>query len=496
MKKLILFSVFSLAFITGKAQVKSFTTDINDSFYNNFQSFSLRQTSDGGYIQTGYVPLSQTIGNIYLIKLDAYGKKRWYHIITDTFLEDSRTIRQTADGGFAIGGSTDKNGNFDFLLDKFDSAGNLLWSKTYGTANNVYAISMQLTKDGGYIIAGYSESSNTSFSTFDLGYVVKINSKGNTTWTMTFDDTTNQSRAYSISQTSDGGYIVGGYKVIDTLYNYVYILKIDSNGKKTWDKTYGDPSHVFDFVLFSIIQAKDGSYIATGKREVDSTSGSSSNVFVFKANSNGDSLWLKAYAGDSSAGRDITQAKDGEYVVTGANSVGINDEVYLLKMSSSGIKRWEKNLPTVTDGTGSSIMQTTDGGYALSGYQIINSDYFGALAIKTDTSGNVPGPVDTLYVPDNNSVNTGISQSNINPESIITLYPNPFNTQTTIYVKNITLQQASLSIYSLDGKEINQVENISGNQIYINRNNLSNGVYLYRLVNNGQVISTGKIIVE
>ena len=138
-------------------------------------------------------------------------------------------------------------------------------------------------------------------------------------------------------------------------------------------------------------------------------------------------------------------------------------------------------------------MQTTDRGYAICGTQVVNQIYTGALAIKTDTSGNVYGAVDTLNIM--NSTTTGV-EAKISPEQAIILYPNPFTYFTTIYIKNGNLQKASLSIYSVDGKEINRIDNINGNQIIIDRKNLSAGMYFYRLINSGQVISAGKLIAE
>ena len=495
MKKKISFFILLLASLAGQAQVKTFTTDINDSLQHSFQAISMRQTYDGGYVETGYISMSQSLSNIFLVKLSPSGKKEWFRILSDSAINYIYSVRQTPDRGYVIAGGPYFNGNFKVLLDKFDSAGNLLWSKNYGGAYNESAFDLQLTKDGGFIMAGYFQTINSVFSTFNHGYVIKTDSKGDTLWTVTFGDSLHQAVANCVAQTSDGGYIIGGFKVIDTFYDYNYILKIDSAGKKIWEKTYGDATGTYDYLVNSIIQSKDGNYYATGAKALDATFGYGgiSNLYVFKLNPNGDSLWQKYYANDSSSGRDIIQAADGELVVTGGNNIGMNNNVYIAKISSSGILRWEKNLPTVPNGYGTSIMQTTDRGYAICGTQVVNQIYTGALAIKTDTSGNVYGAVDTLNIM--NSTTTGV-EAKISPEQAIILYPNPFTYFTTIYIKNGNLQKASLSIYSVDGKEINRIDNINGNQIIIDRKNLSAGMYFYRLINSGQVISAGKLIAE
>ncbi len=524
MKKLLLLLPLLVATCFGYAQVRTtFTVDINDDINDSniisVSAYSMRQTTDGGYIEAGNIEQSYGLQNICLLKLDAYGKKQWLKIIYTTGVDNAWTIRQTPDGGYAVAGSTNRSGNYNMLLDKFDSSGNLIWSKTYnvpGITDTTDAQWLELTKDGGYIMTGYYQITLNG-NAYNLGYIVKTDSKGDTAWTQKFGDDKHETFGNCISPAKDGGYIVGGYEVIDTIY-YIYLLKLNSVGGKVWEKTYGDGSGTYDYLLWSVVQTRDGNYIATGSTDsVEDGNSGITHFWILKTDSTGDSTWEHAYAHDSSGGTGITEAADGDYVACGSINIGMNNYYgYIVKVTPAGVIDWQQNLTAAASGSGVSIQQTTDGGYDLSAVQTITGLGYhnGALAIKTDSNGNVSVTIDTLNIVNgdttiangiggsvtwsngDSSNLTGISVNNINPGQIITLYPNPFSTQTTIYVKGTSLQNALLSIYDVSGKEVNRIEKISSNLIIIDRNNLNNGTYFYRLVNNGQVVNIGKIIVE
>ncbi|MEP7170786.1 MAG: T9SS type A sorting domain-containing protein, partial [Bacteroidota bacterium] len=166
---------------------------------------------------------------------------------------------------------------------KTDSSGNLLWSKTFGGTGDDEGRSVQQTTDGGYIISGYKEK-GSAFIDLDI-YLIKTDSNGNLLWSKTIGGTGDEI-GFSVQQTTDGGYIVLGitYSVgaggLD-----VYLIKTDDNGNSLWTKTFGGTN---DDWAGSVQQTTDGGYIITGYTQ-NFGSGGYSDVYLIKTDSLGNS---------------------------------------------------------------------------------------------------------------------------------------------------------------------------------------------------------------
>ncbi len=232
------------------------------------------------------------------------------------------------------------------------------WIKTYGGNERDGIKCIQQTMDGGYIAAGLTES----FAPASLIYiwVLKFDANGNVSWQKTYHYGGWLNDAYSIQQTKDGGYILGGHCM--SLDYGSLILKLDGNGNIVWQKTY---SHVIQ--VKSVQQTADGGYIAGA----DSHDG----IMVLKLDSNGDVNWQKAFrVDDDNQIVAIQITEEGGYVVVGF------DPVLVSKLDSSGNIIWQK---TYGEGIITSIQQTSDGGYVLAG------SYGGdGLLMKLDGNGN------------------------------------------------------------------------------------------------------------
>ncbi len=182
---------------------KTFGTFLTDTGYY------VQQTSDGGYFVLGY---SSAVGTdfVWLIKTDAYGDTLWTKRFDGGVYQDAvSSAQQTADGGYIITGITNSfgAGETDVWLIKTDAYGDTLWTKTFGGIESDGAFSVQQTTDGGYIIAGWTIS--YAVGDYDV-WLIKTNASGDTLWTKNFGGT-NEDRAYSVQQTTDGGYIVAGW---------------------------------------------------------------------------------------------------------------------------------------------------------------------------------------------------------------------------------------------------------------------------------------------
>lgn len=243
----------------------------------NFEAISsIKQTTDGGYIMAGL----STIGsnNCYLIKSDSNGTVLWAKTYGGIAKDEASSVQETNDGGYIITGQTNSfgTGASDCLLIKTDVNGNILWSKTYGGISSDYANSVQQTLDGGFIIAGVTQSYGAG-STDCL--VIKTDSNGNIFWSKTYG-TVNTNNANYIEQTNDGGYIIVGSNDYD-----VYLIKTKSNGEPVWTKSYGGSGYD---VGISVHQTADGGYIIGGWKS-DSVSFQNIDFYLIKTDSNGNS---------------------------------------------------------------------------------------------------------------------------------------------------------------------------------------------------------------
>ena len=208
---------------------------------------------DMGYIVAGSSGL-----DVYLIKTDPNGNQEWQKTFGGGVRGWGRCVQQTMDGGYIIIGSIFVIGYSDVCLIKTDANGNQEWEKSFGGSRYDHGSSVQQTSDGGYIIAGTTQS-------FGAGspdvYLIKTDSAGNLIWQKSFGGSATDS-GDSVQQTTDGGFIIAGSTYSFGAGRYdVYLIKTDPNGNLLWQKTFGGSG---DDQGNSVQQTTDGGYIITG----------------------------------------------------------------------------------------------------------------------------------------------------------------------------------------------------------------------------------------
>jgi hypothetical protein len=353
---------------------------------NDYHS-SAQQTSDGGYIVAGGTySFGAGSQDLWLLKLDESGKAAWQKTYGGTGDEYTSFIQQTADGGYIVAGGTRTFGAGldDAWVMKLDASGDITWQKTYGTTESDYVTFVQQTADGGYIVAGSTNSSGAG--NYDT-WLLKLDGSGNVSWQITYGGTL-ADWANSIQQTADGGYIVaGGTRSFGVGNQDFWLLKLDVSGNVTWEKAYGGTEN--DDTSF-VRQTADGGYIVTGWTY--SFGAGNRDIWVLKLDSAGNIAWQKAYGGAASDyAYSVQQTSEGGYVVAGGTysfGKGQND-AWLLKLDASGNVAWEKTYGGPGGDTAYAVQPTSDGGYFMAG----NNTSFGAgftdlWVLKLDENGS------------------------------------------------------------------------------------------------------------
>ena len=434
MKKLLL-SFFIFAFIFSSAQnplVKQWDYRYGGTDDDKLTWFL--QTPDGGYILVGQSSSvisgdkSQTTkGGVdyWIVKIDAAGIKQWDKDIGGTSTDFLNAVALTSDGGYILGGCSwsgiggDKtqamHGNGDYWIVKTDSLGTVQWDKDFGGTGLDDLYSIQQTSDGGYILGGRSGSGIGGDKTqatqgYDDYWIVKTDSLGIKQWDKDFGGDTTEF-FYSIQQTSDGGYILGGYshsgiggdktQASQGGRDY-WMVKTDPLGIKQWDKDFGGAE--MDW-FFGLTQTRDDGYILAGS-SYSGISGDKTepvwgidDFWIVKTDASGNKQWDKDYGGldiDDYMGN-ISQTDDGGYLFSGNSYSGIggdksesnlgNSQAWVLKTDSLGVKQWDKTLHTIPDGKlRAYCIQTKEGCYA-----IAKPSYGSAAGDKTQTHWGISG---------------------------------------------------------------------------------------------------------
>ncbi|MEO8150571.1 MAG: PKD domain-containing protein [Bacteroidia bacterium] len=378
---------------------------------------SFQQTTDLGYILGGYSDSkkggdksqgSWGISDYWVVKIDSLGIKQWDRRFGGNAGDFMSSLQQTVDGGYILGGWSASNitgnktqlswGSNDFWIIKIDSQGNKQWDKDYGGTDNDALQCIKETTDGGFILGGWSYSGNNgdksqpSWGNADF-WIIKVDSIGIKQWDKRYGGSS-ADWLYSLQQTTDGGYILGGKSSSPISgdktqpawngYSDYWIVKIDSIGNKQWDKCYGG---VDNDVLISLKQTTDGGYILGGASYSgiggDKTQplwGGATDYWIVKVDSFGNKQWDKDYGGNANEDEfgNISQTSDGGYLIAGTsyspisgdkteNNLG-TEQTWVIKTDSIGNKQWDKTTLTLGHEEIGLAIQTNDGGYAIANF--------------------------------------------------------------------------------------------------------------------------------
>ena len=351
-------------------------------------ALSIIQTEDGGYAISGYTrSKGKGKADAWAIKLDEWGNMVWDKTFGLSDNDVAYSIIQTKDGGYAISGYTIfKNiGEADLYIIKLDENGNRVWDKIFFGSKWDSAHSLIQTEDEGYVISGYTWSKGSGKQD---AWVIKLNNKGDMVWNKTFggyDD----DMASSIIQTKDGDYVAVGWTMSKGSGKQdAWVIKLDEQGNIKWDKTFGGSD---DDCAYSIIQTEDGGYTISGYTR--SKGKGKADAWVIKLNNKGNMVWNKTFGGyDDDIARSIIQTEDGDYVIVGeTQSKGAGEwDAWIIKLDEQGNVEWDKAIGGSSWDSILSIIQTEDGDYVVAGWTMSKgAGEADAWVIKLDKKGNL-----------------------------------------------------------------------------------------------------------
>jgi hypothetical protein len=337
---------------------------------------SIGATSDGGYIITGYTEsFGASEKDVWLVKTDNCGNMVWNRTYGGPNSDYGESVQQTSDGGYIVAGYTgwleelpyDKSDpfyiipanrphefHFDAYVVKTDADGNLMWNRTYSSEGDDYGHSVEQTVDGGYVITGYTRAfgiAGGDSDDFDV-WLFKIDGEGDVEWSRTYGGGCGE----SVQQTSDGGYVIGGYT------NDFLLIKTDPDGYMTWNKTYDIGR---EDTAFSVIQTSDEGYLVAGTTR--SFPERVHDGWVVKTGPDGDMEWNRTYGGsERDSFRSVQQISDGGYIIAGSTR-SFGRGAWLVKTNADGNVSWNCTFSDEEHGSAASVVETSGGGYVVAG---------------------------------------------------------------------------------------------------------------------------------
>ncbi len=340
---------------------------------------SLVETSDGGYALAGYTRdfgAPEGDGDFWLVKTDANGNMEWNQTYGGVLNDYACALIETKNGGYVIAG-----GLRNFWLVKTDAFGNIEWNKTYGGDGQDRAYSLVETSDGGYALAGSTWSFGAGKDDF---WLVKTDRYGNLEWNRTYGGARSDS-ASSLVVTSDGGFALAGDTfLINSSDPDFLLIKTDAYGNMEWNQTYDS---WWDHAS-SVVETSDGGYVIAG------FAGSYFGIgdfWLVKTDGNGNMEWDKKH--DQSL-NSLVVTSDGGFALAGVTESfdhGFHNDFWLVKTDSYGNIEWSQTHGGLEDDIAHSLVETSDGGYAIAGYTYSfgagDSDFW---LVKTDEHGIIP----------------------------------------------------------------------------------------------------------
>jgi hypothetical protein len=338
-----------------------------------------------GYAMAG---MTTTYGlggvDVYWLKIDKNGRQVKQNTYGGKGDDKGLAIIETAEHGFFIAGSTTSYGagNMDAYLVKTDSDGNYVSGKAFGGPGNDEVKAICRTDDGGYLMAG---DSNSFGKNMFRSYLIKVDSGGNCVWARTYGGA-GAEMANAVAPAGNDRYLAGGTSSPgNRKLPGMFAFMIDGSGNVAWKKHYDDAG---SSAVNSVIRTSDNNFILAAER---GSKGDASDVDLIKIDSSGGILWDRAFGGqmiDTPA--QVVEAKDGGLVIAGTTESKGNgsSDIWLFKTDAAGMMKWEKTFGGKEDDYAAGVVQDDDGGFTVAGWtRSFGSGDYDVYFLKVNADG-------------------------------------------------------------------------------------------------------------
>lgn len=433
---------------------------------------SIQLTRDAGFILAG-ISSSDAGGakkedsrggdDFWVLKLDAKGNEEWQKTLGGIGQEKLRSIIQTQDGGYLLGGTSSsgisadktspKYGNLDYWIVKLDSKGTLEWQQSYGGQYVDELYSVAQTPDGGYILGGYSNSPASASKQEDSKgagdyWIVKTDAQGVVAWQRTLGGT-GDDHLYAIQPTPDKGYLVGGSSNTQSDTDKtkgngkgtdIWLVKLDEKGTIQWQETYDIAT---EDILTSIIDNKDGTYLLSGFTK-------------------GERMLSKGAVATSRTPTTETKYKKGtaDYVA--------------IKINEKGEVIWDKTVGSNGEDILSKAVLTRDGGYLLCGIGTTPNE---SAKNSRDKNSGI-GSQDFWIVKLKDEQKPEVLKASIEA------FPNPTAGFTNVVI-GFAFETGTATLVDLAGRQLQQFE-ISSRTVPVDLSRYPEGIYIINIKANNQ----------
>ena len=353
-------------------------------------------TLDGGLAILGFSESTDgdlqgktlAVNDYWLLKLDAEGALQWSRTIGGSKDDRGQSLIQTSDGGYVLtgyamsddGDGSSNQGFHDNWVVRLDAGGNILWERSFGFSGHDHSYDITQTEDGGFLFIGFmdltaaradgfeskassdgSSKGPSNLTRHGVGefWCSKISSDGTLEWQYYFGGSNND-RAHAVVPSPDGGFVLAGFSESEDFdisqangsYDF-WVIKVDADGAMVWEKNLGGSGIE---IASDLAISEDRGYLIAGhsfSTDGDRTTAlGEADIWVVKLSENGDMLWERSYGGPAfDAAESISALSDGNFLISGTSrsqssglpNAGEND-LMILKIDADGNLLWERTF--------------------------------------------------------------------------------------------------------------------------------------------------------